>query len=121
MTTVQDYPAGNWDHRRANHTPNSYPVIVAASVTPTIVVNNAAGSAMFLEEVIGGLGPQPYVSGTPITVPGVYKLSVEAYGVAYANFGHDYVVAGADFELVPEPVTMLLLAFGGVAAIRRRR
>jgi hypothetical protein len=56
-----------------------------------------------------------YTPGTAITSLGSHQLSVIAYD------GVNRYMSGANFTVVPEPVTMVLLTIGSVFAIRRKK
>ncbi|MBN1437458.1 MAG: PEP-CTERM sorting domain-containing protein [Sedimentisphaerales bacterium] len=84
--------------------------VLAAGVAPTIT-GTGLGT---LELLLNGV---PYVSGTPITGAGNYEL--EARMVLPS--GEVMAMSGANFQVVPEPMSMILLGLGGLAALRRRK
>jgi hypothetical protein len=66
------------------------------------------------------LNGSAYVSGTPITTPGLYSLVIESYGAS----GSNRVLTGETFNLViPEPSTwaMVLGGFGMLVSLQRMR
>lgn len=92
----------------------------------TNVFVNRDGGSVFTDTISGFLGSSlgaPAVAGNPTTGYAA-TLTLNAgdtidFGVSGA--GLHQVAVGAEIAAVPEPMTMALLAVGGVAAVIRRR
>lgn len=81
----------------------------------------------------GGTGTSPIASGTldqsgsDSSVLGTYTFTSGRPAIEFIASGNNYMGAGlitmelVDYELVPEPGTLALLGFGGLAAALRRR
>ena len=84
---------------------------------PTGILGDVNGDG-----VVDGLDIQPFVD---LLTGGGYQAEADINSDAVVD-GLDIqpfvdIITGAGGESVPEPATMLLLAFGGLAAMRRRR
>jgi len=81
---------------------------VAPGFTPVITISGHTSAAILLNG-------NPYTSGTPITAPGNYTLTVEAF-----NGSTSRILSGASFAIIPEPFTGLLLSLSSVLLFLRR-
>jgi len=82
--------------------------IVNGTATPVFTVTGQSSVSYSLDGAA-------YTPGTAITSLGSHQLSVIAYD------GAKRYMSGANFVLVPEPLTIGLLGIGGLALLRRRR
>ena len=104
------------------YTPTATPVSIARDTwyEVKITINQTAGTYTTEWGLVGGLG---VVEG-PLALPAGFVVDTVMLGGIWAFDEGDPFNSAMDdvaFATVPEPITMSLLAFGGLLAIRRRR